>query len=621
MLYPKNIYFFLRISIVILNLTFNACYAQNKFVDSLINWVNTHPKIDSQYIQTLHRISYRLSEKDISRAFAYYERVSALSDSLNFTFGKSLAQINLGILLYNSGNYESSNNANFKAIEEAEACGALRLKAVSLNNIGENFKVLKDYERCRQYVLQALPINLKLKAWRGVAINYELLFTCYFSESQYDKARSALQQGLPYAKLSNESYILSQYFLDYGKLMAIEKKPDVARYYFDEAIKESLMETDLRNQAQAYIAEAKYLPDIAWNGKKQLLSHALQIAKKNENLEMVSDASQQLSMLYDSLKNKDSSLFYYRVYRSAADSIFSENNRRNTIIRESEWMIRRKEIENQNLKQLALLQNRQIQIKNSLLYVVIVSLLATIAFAVLLYKSIQSRKKRKEHAFNQKIAETEMQVLRSQMNPHFIFNCLNAINHFILNNETEIASDYLTKFSRLIRMVLQGSSKKVISLADEIETLRLYIELEQVRFKKHFQYTIDCDETLDIEAIMVPPLLLQPFVENAIWHGLMHKEASGLLVISIEQEGNSLCYTITDNGIGRQKALLLKSKSASYKKSMGMQITANRLQMLNIENKQEIYFKVVDLNDENGESTGTKVIIKIPLKLTEPAVV
>ena len=126
-----------------------AGYPQDRSLDSLIHWVDTHTKVDSQYIHTLHRISYRLSEKDVKRSFSYYEKVAALSDSLNFVFGKALAQINLGILLTNSANYVASNDAYFKAIDYAEACGGLRLKAVSLNNIGDNFNTLKDYAKCR----------------------------------------------------------------------------------------------------------------------------------------------------------------------------------------------------------------------------------------------------------------------------------------------------------------------------------------------------------------------------------------------------------------------------------------------------------------------------------------
>jgi LytS/YehU family sensor histidine kinase len=217
----------------------------------------------------------------------------------------------------------------------------------------------------------------------------------------------------------------------------------------------------------------------------------------------------------------------------------------------------------------------------------------------------------------QQKTELEMQALRAQMNPHFIFNSLNAINHFILKNETETASDYLTKFSRLIRLVLQNSAKKNIPLIDELETLRLYIDLERVRFKKHFDYSIQCDESLDTESITVPPLILQPFAENAIWHGLMHKKEGGELLVTVTQEDEMLCCTIMDNGIGRVKAAALKSKSASYKKSMGIQITEARLQMLHGGNKGRELFRITDLKNEAGEGCGTKVFITIPVAVSE----
>ena len=185
--------------------------AQKKFVDSLLSWINTHPKIDSQYIQTLHRVSYRLSETDVKKSYEYYQKAAYYSDSINFTFGKSLAQINLGILFSNSANFDASNKAYFKAIEYAEACGALRLQAVSLNNLGDNFKILQDLTKCRQYTTEAISINTKLEAWRGVAINYELLQQCDLEEKLYGSAKNNLLTGMPFAIRAGESYILSQF--------------------------------------------------------------------------------------------------------------------------------------------------------------------------------------------------------------------------------------------------------------------------------------------------------------------------------------------------------------------------------------------------------------------------
>lgn len=597
---------------MILPFSFRAT-AQNRFVDSMIHWIETHPRIDSEYVHTLHRISYRLSEKDIHRSFAYYERVAALSDSLHFTFGKSLAQINLGILLYNSGNFESSNNAYFHALEEAEACGALRLKAVSLNNIGENFRVLKDYSRCRKYTLEALALNTRLKAWRGMAINEELLFTCDFNEGRYHRARSILLEGMPFAVLSGESYILSQFYLDFGKLQAIDHHDDSANIYFDKALTQAWKETDLKNLSQAYLAKAQYLQSFSPKEKIKWADSALQISRRNNNSEGIAMAAQQLSTLYDSLKNRDSSLYFFQLYRTAADSLYSENNRRNVLLRESEWTVRRKELENRNLKQLAQLQKKEISIKNGLLILVALSLLFILVLAFSLYKWLQIKRKRKEEDFQRKITETEMQVLRAQMNPHFLFNSLNAINRFILQNNKASASEYLTKFSRLVRLILQNSQVAFIPLEGELEALELYLELEAVRFDHHFDFTVQVEEDLDLTSIKIPPLIIQPYAENAIWHGLMHKQERGHLDITLTQKEHMLLCRIRDDGIGRKMAAALKSNAPSLHQSLGMKITAERIARLHSHHQAGSHISIRDLILPDGSPGGTEVLLKIPV--------
>ncbi|MCW3119665.1 MAG: tetratricopeptide repeat protein, partial [Chitinophagaceae bacterium] len=573
-------------------------FSQNKYVDSLINWVTAHPNIDSQHIVTLHRISYRLSEKDIKRSFAYFEKVAALSDSLNFIYGKALAQINLGILLSNSANYEASNNAYFKAIDFAEACGSPRLKAVSLNNAGDNFKTLKDFEKCRQYTKEAISINEQLEAWRGVAINYELLYECDLEEKLYQDAKTNLLTGMPFALKDRESYILSQYYLGFGKLQAINNHPDSAVYYFTNALEQAKLQSDLRNEYEVYLAQSEFLKNTKPGLKFILLDSALSIAKRTGYLKGISEASQQLSSVYDQTGNKDSSLFYYRSYRSASDSMFSDNNKRNVIIKEAEWMIRRKEIENRHLKELSLLQNRQIAIKNGLLLAVIISLLLTIAIAFFINRSIQLKKKRKEAAFKQKIAETQMQVLRAQMNPHFIFNSLSSIENFIMKNDKIQASDYLNKFALLIRMILDSSRSELVSFAKDIEALQLYIELEQLRFNNKFLYESSIDPALLNNDYTVPPLLIQPYVENAILHGLAPVDHNGLVLkITAKLDEDYIVYTIADNGIGRQKSASYKQQNKPLHASMGMQITEQRISIFNEQQNTNGEVSVTDLYD------------------------
>ncbi len=228
-------------------------------------------------------------------------------------------------------------------------------------------------------------------------------------------------------------------------------------------------------------------------------------------------------------------------------------------------------------------------------------------------KSEEALRKQREAEYNQKIAQTEITALRAQMNPHFIFNCLNSIQLFNAKNNTEKASDYLAKFSRLIRLVLENSRSEKVTLENELETLRLYIELEAMRFRDKFKFEINVSESIDQGGIEIPPLLLQPFVENAIWHGLMHKAGGGTVIIAISQPNEHLHIEITDDGVGRAKAAEYKSKSATKSKSFGMKVTSERIELINQLYKTHTQVKIIDLKNEAGDATGTKVIVEIPV--------
>jgi sensor histidine kinase YesM len=215
-------------------------------------------------------------------------------------------------------------------------------------------------------------------------------------------------------------------------------------------------------------------------------------------------------------------------------------------------------------------------------------------------------------SFEQRLSEIEMKALRAQMNPHFIFNCLNSIKLYTTDNESAKAADYLTKFSRLIRLVLENSRSEKVTLKNELEALGLYMEMEAMRFKNKLNFAIDTDPNLDTDLIEIPPLLLQPYVENAIWHGLMHKKDGGSVKIKIRQEETEhLQITITDDGIGRAKAAALKSKSAVFNKSFGMKLTGERMALINQVYKTHAKVQINDLTDAEGNAAGTEVVIEI----------
>ncbi|MEP7323183.1 MAG: histidine kinase [Saprospiraceae bacterium] len=212
----------------------------------------------------------------------------------------------------------------------------------------------------------------------------------------------------------------------------------------------------------------------------------------------------------------------------------------------------------------------------------------------------------------QKASELEMRALRAQMNPHFIFNSLNSINNFILQNDKNKASEYLIKFSKLIRLILENSAQPLITLAQELDALKLYIDLESLRFNHRFEYHVTLSDELDSASIKVPPLILQPFIENAIHHGLMSKPGTGQILLSIEDDGNKLKIKIEDNGIGRKQALSNKKSSTLKHKSMGMAMTNERITLISsMDSTANILIN--DLVDSQGLATGTEITIFIPL--------
>jgi putative methionine-R-sulfoxide reductase with GAF domain/two-component sensor histidine kinase len=212
----------------------------------------------------------------------------------------------------------------------------------------------------------------------------------------------------------------------------------------------------------------------------------------------------------------------------------------------------------------------------------------------------------------QKAIEARLQSMRLQMNPHFLFNALNSIQQMILAGEETTATRFLSKFSRLLRMVLTHSDKEKISLKEELEILRLYVELESLRFKETFEFKITCDPSVEEEETTVPALFFQPFVENAIWHGLMHKEGNRRLSIHFgSKEDDVLVCTIEDNGIGREAAAFLKDHSLDGKKhtGKGVGVAVERLKAWNEQRNSNSSLAIIDLRDKNDLPAGTRVEI------------
>ncbi|MCB0545265.1 MAG: histidine kinase, partial [Saprospiraceae bacterium] len=243
---------------------------------------------------------------------------------------------------------------------------------------------------------------------------------------------------------------------------------------------------------------------------------------------------------------------------------------------------------------------------------VILLLLAGI-YAFYRYRLFQVRRvERMRSDFENKLAGVELAALRSQMNPHFIFNCLNSIESYIIRNETRKASEYLNDFSRLIRLILQNSRSNYVTVRDELDALTLYMDMENLRLGQRFDYKVSLDEHLDVDDVEMPPMLLQPYVENAIWHGLMHKKENGTILVDLKIVDGYLLCAIEDNGVGRKRSSELQSRNRK-KTSMGMNITQERIDIINKAYDTETSVRVIDLVSPEGVAQGTRVELRIML--------
>ena len=524
-----------------------------------------------------------------------------------------------------SGNYEKAFELGRKGLDMAIENKDDWLRRTQLTLIGVLFRDVEDHNTALFYLLQALenlkPREYKVGAYfrpvREIAEQYSLL-------QQYDSARyyyscidTSKQRALRFYLVSLGEY----YFLQKEYTKALANLIRGLNYH---------KRLNDRNQVMITLVDLAKTHRALQNNTEALAyaREALIMAKQSGSKRVIRDACQILYSIYDKLKKTDSAYFYYSRFVTMNDSILTDKVKGKlaafTFEQRIELLNKEKEI------QLIQLQKQSLQRKILVGSIGILLLLTAIIFRGIMLAR-KNEKQKLEHQLElqrlessetktqlqQQATELEMQALRAQMNPHFIFNSLNSINRFILKKQSSEATGYLTKFSRLIRMILSSSANATVSLAEDLEALQLYLELESLRFEQEFNYKIECDSEIDTGFIQVPPMLLQPFVENAIWHGLMNLpdrwEREGHLWININQEDSMLICTITDNGIGRKKAAALNDKSRKHK-SMGMKITESRIAMMQKMNGGGKSIEIRDLADPDGSAAGTEVVLRIPVE-------
>ena len=534
------------------------------------------------------------------------------------------AVFSFGIVYGESGDYEKSFEYFRQSYQLGLEANNPMFLSPPLYGIGDLYRRIEDYATSLLYYRQAFQIDDRNNRHQKVARDWDIWVKMQFCElfsnlNQFDSAWYYYKLFKP----GNEDTInLRAYWVSTGESHFMQKNYKAALENYTKSLASNLKMND-RNQIMRILLDIARTHDALHND-----TAALRYAREGFNLavqtrarQFIRDAYKILYIVYDRRNQTDSANLYFRKYIAVKDSVANDLTKAKFAAYNYEQKIELLDKE----KQLQLNQTAQ-QKKILIIGIAALCLIGLILFRYLILKR-KSEKQRLEHELElqqlesqktkvelqHQATELEMQALRAQMNPHFIFNSLNSINRFILQNNKAQASEYLTKFSKLVRMILQNSQDSLITLESELESLELYLNLEALRFNYHFDYKITVPKDLDISVLKVPPLILQPYVENAIWHGLMHKEEKGQLDVEVSEEDSHLFFKITDNGIGREKAAAIASKSATQHKSMGLRITADRIAI--IQNSQVLTSPVTinDLVDADGTAAGTEVVIKMPV--------
>jgi tetratricopeptide (TPR) repeat protein len=333
---------------------------------------------------------------------------------------------------------------------------------------------------------------------------------------------------------------------------------------------------------------------------------AIQEAKHVNNLNSVYWVYLDMSDMYLQKKDTSSAFKNYVLYKKYSDLMQKKNSMQGLADAKIRYDA---ETHNKELQLLSLRVSNQ----RLLIYGYTGLFILSLAIGLLLFNRSKINNKRRISEMNHKISEITQANLRQQMNPHFIFNTLNSIQYYMYQHDKLATNNYLTKFSSLMRKVLENSQHTSIPLRDELEALNLYLELEIIRFKDKFDYEIKVDEEIDPLLYKVPTMLIQPYVENSISHGLMPCEGKGLVKISLKLENEYISCIIEDNGIGREAAQELRRKKEGNHNSLGTQIVASRLDLVNALYGTSLKTVYTDLKNINGEPEGTRVEIQIPI--------
>ena len=647
--------------VVVLCLCFSSSisFSQNKKIDSLTLVLN-QVKNDIDKAQTLNAIAdeYKTSNPKLMVEFA--SKALQLSKKIKFKLAEGNAYLNLGNSNIISGNYpialqnftlaqelfeneinaNSKNNLDIKKglakaygsigivfSEQSNYAKALKyyLKSVKIyeeindfekcaklfNNIGIVYKSQSSHFKALEYFTKAQLIQDELKD-PNVGITLTNIANCYLYEKNFDKALEYYANAKISLDKNPNPRAIGEWYNNFGLFFKATNNPTKAIENWNLAIATFSSIDDKFGVADTYIYLGQlYLDQNKLAEALNSANKSLQLAKEINVLEQIVISEKLLSDIYAKQGNSDQALLHYKLFSKANDSLVNETNIRKSVEEEMNFEFEKREVlQKKELEKKEILLKEQS--KRNKLQIFFAVLFALLLFGIifLIYNRMQLKK---TLTLQKELAEYEQKALHLQMNPHFVFNCLGSISSFIVQNGTDSAVKYLSKFSKLMRLTLEYSKEALIPIDKEIESLQNYLELEQLRFNQKFDFVINKSRAIEDDTAL-PPLLLQPFVENAIIHGLIPKAEKGMITVSFSIEEESLICTIEDNGIGFDKSKEIKETLVSVHKSMALDITKKRLEMMEASTAQKANVEIKEVKSETGEILGTKVILNLPLQ-------
>lgn len=568
------------------------------------------------YATSLHNKGIIYSEQsNDDKAIEYFNKSIEMSKRSNNKLDMAISMQSLAQIEIRKGNITQALSQLYECLkifeEEKDPIGIADVHLA----IGDISFLQKDYRKALEHHLRSYDLYYHNHYDVAMSTISYKVGVDYFEMKDYSRSLDYLEKSISLYESSDYGANAVAY-LNIAQIFIYQQKYDKALGYVKKGLETAIGIQNKLEECHAEILFSKIY--LAQNNVKLSIDHAenaLNIAQEIGHPAEVYMASKQLFELYVQTHNKQKAA-EMKVILSDAKNIIDNQESKNALLEQKlKYEYEKKEIitKAENEKQLTLLKTeteRQKLKKNIWLIAFGALLILILVSAYFLYKNF----KQKSIIANQKSNLLKQKLLVSQMNPHFIFNSLNAIQNYIFKQDSFKAGTYLTQFSELIRMILDYSRKDFISIDDELKFLNNYLELQKLRFENKLEYTIDVASNIETEFVLIPPMLAQPFIENAIEHGIFHKETNGKIEIRLFFENGKLIYEIEDNGIGIEEAMKLKSKLKSSYESLATVITKERINSMNQEQKHLFAIDIIDKKNLQAESTGVKVKLVIPFK-------